>query len=328
MPRSGGQSCRGEWSGTRVSRRLLLRGAGALMGGIALGVTLPRAALAEEAPTMGAPEQQPGGAVVRWLGGGVAELATTDDRQIAYLDAWLWGNTGWERFGATKPPEYSSASGFAEYVSGRNPEAVLVLLTHDHGDHMGDFFEMLAALNGAGVNVKAVGQSDLMRSPTGLLQRFRDAGLDPAQVVVNGGAGANFGGRATHGEMRANLVPAVHSTLAGFPAAGFILEIGGIRFYCSGDTDLYGDLRLVGERYRRDVARVCAGDGPFTMGPRDAAMACQMLGVSQAIPIHYAHNPAVMGVQAGDEFRQAVAELSPRTTVQVLTPGQTTTLGG
>ncbi len=62
------------------------------------------------------------------------------------------------------------------------------------------------------------------------------------------------------------------------------------------------------------------------MGPRDAALACQMLGVSQAIPIHYAHNAAALGPQAGEEFRQAVAELSPSTMVQVLMPGQTATL--
>ena len=276
----------------------------------------------------GGSEAQAGGVVVRWLGGGVVEVATADDRQIAYVDAWVWNNTGWERFGVQKPPEYASAGGFAESVAARGPEAVFVLLTHDHGDHIGDFFELLGALSGVGVNVKAVGQSDLMRSPTGLVPRFREAGLDPAQVVVNGGAGANFGGRASHGAMRATVVPAVHSTLAGYPAVGFILEIGGLRLYASGDTDLYGDLRLVGERYRPDAALVCAGNGPFTMGPRDAALACQLLGVSTAIPIHYAHNPAVLGPQAGEEFRQALAELSPGTAARLLTPGETTMLGG
>lgn len=273
-----------------------------------------------------APKTQRDGVVVRWLGGGVLELATPDDKQITYVDAWLWNNTGWERFGVEKPPEYASPSAFGEYVRGRGPEAVLVALTHDHGDHMGDFFEMLAALDGASLDVKAVGQSDLMR--IGLVQRLRDAGLDPARVVVNGGAGINFGGRALHGAMRAALVPAVHSTIAGYPAAGFILEIGGARFYASGDTDLYGDLRLVGERYRPDLALVCAGNGPFTMGPRDAALACQYLGVSGAIPIHYAHNPAVRGPEAGEEFRQAAAELAPGLAVTLLTPGQSATLSG
>ena len=209
----------------------------------------------------------------RWAG----RRLTPDPWQVAYLLAPVFG---WERFGVQKPPEYASAAGFAEYVRARNPEAVFVLLTHDHPDHMGDYFEMLSALSGAGVNVKTVGLSDLLRSPTGLLPRFRDAGLDPAQIV----AGANFGGRATHGAMQAWPVPAVHSTTLGYPAAGFILDIGGVRLYASGDADLFGDLRLIGERYRPSAALVCAGDGPFTMDPRGAAMACQLLGVSHAIP--------------------------------------------
>ena len=331
MSGQGGWTCGDRLDRPRLSRRALLRGAGGLVGGFALAAGLPRPVQAKEAAmagTQGAATAgaQVGGVEVRWLGAGVVEVAAPGDRQIAYVDAWVWNNTGWDRFGVEKPLEYASAAGFAEYVAGRDPDAVLVLLSHDHGDHMGDFFELLGALGEAGVNVKAIGQSDLMRSESGLLPRFREAGLAPAQYVVNNGAGANFGGQSVHGAMRAWVVPAVHSTLSGYPAVGFILEIGGVRFYASGDTDLYGDLRLVGERYRPDVALVCAGNGPFTMGPRDAALACQYLGVSQAIPIHYAHNAAVLDPRAGEEFRQAVAELSPGTAAQVVTPGQSIAL--
>lgn len=321
-----GSSCCDGWSGTRVTRRLALRGAGALMGGAFLATALPwvGTVLAQEETMVGSVQPQAGGVAIRWLGGGVVEVATADGKQIAYVDGWVWGNAGWDRFGVQKAPEFSSASNFAEYVSGRGPEAVFVLLTHDHGDHMGDYFELLSTLSGAGVNVKTSGQSDLMRA--GLVQRFRDAGLDPAQIVSNGGAGQNFGGVSKHGAMQATLVPAVHSTLAGYPAAGFILDIGGVRLYASGDTDLFGDMRLIGERYHPQVALVCAGNGPFTMGPRDAALACQWLGVSRAIPVHYAHNAAVLGVPAGQEFKSAVAELSPGTAVDVLAPGQTAML--
>ena len=69
------------------------------------------------------------------------------------------------------------------------------------------------------------------------------------------------------------LVPAVHSTLAGFPPASFILDIGGSRVYISGDTDLFGDMKLIGERYQPNVAIICVGNGPFTMGPEAAARA-------------------------------------------------------
>jgi L-ascorbate metabolism protein UlaG (beta-lactamase superfamily) len=218
-----------------------------------------------------------------------------------------------------KPPEYASRDGFVQYVKSKSPQAVLVLLTHDHGDHIGDYFETLQALNAAGLPVKTAGQSDLMRK--GLLPEFKNAGLDPAQIVLNGGGSLNFGGTGKHGDMTVNLVPAIHSTLAGYPSAGFIVEIGGVRVYASGDTDLFGDMKMIGERYRPQLGLFCVGDGPYTMGPADAARACQMTGVAQAVPVHYAHNAQVMGIQAGEEFRRAVAAVAPSVKVHVMKPG-------
>ena len=292
-----------------IDRRSLLQGM-ALLGGLTL---CPRIAGAQ---TGGA---KVGTIMVRWLGGGVVELATPDYKQMAYIDAWIWNNAGWTRFNVPKPPEYASKDGFVQYVKSKSPQAMLVLLTHDHGDHIGDYFEMLQALNAAGLPVKTAGQSDLMRK--GLVPEFKNAGLDPAQIVLNSGGGMNFGGTAKHGDMTVHLVPAVHSTLAGYPSAGFILEIGGVRVYASGDTDLFGDMKLIGERYRPQLGFFCVGDGPYTMGPQDAARACQMTGVSQAVPVHYAHNPQVLGIQAGEEFRQAVAAIAPSVKVHVMKPG-------
>lgn len=260
---------------------------------------------------------------VRWLGGGVTELATPDYRQIAYGDAWFWNNAGWTRFNVPKAAEYGSKEAFAQYVRSKNPEAVFMLLTHDHGDHAGDYIEALKALSDAGVPVMTTGQSDLMRAPTGLLPDFKKAGLDPAKVVANHGAGMNFGGTSKHGAMTARLVPAVHSTFHGFPAAGFMLDVGGTRVYISGDTDLFGEMKTLGERYQPNLAIVCVGDGPFTMGPEEAARACQWLGVSHAIPVHYAHNPAVRGVEAGEDFRKAMAAIAPSVQVTVMKPGET-----
>src|SRR5919202_6452015 len=115
------------------------------------------------------------GVRVRWCGAGIVELATPDDRQLAFVDGWLWSNTGWDAFGVPKPAEYASRDGFVEYVRAKRPDAVLVLLTHDHVDHIGDYFEMLKGLNDAGVNVRTVAQSDMAR--VGLVQRYRDAGV-------------------------------------------------------------------------------------------------------------------------------------------------------
>jgi L-ascorbate metabolism protein UlaG (beta-lactamase superfamily) len=292
-----------------MDRRSLLQGM-ALLGGLTL---CPRIAGAQ------AGAAKAGTIMVRWLGGGVVELATPDYKQMAYIDAWIWNNAGWTRFNVPKPPEYASKDGFVQYVKSKSPQAVLVLLTHDHGDHIGDYFEMLQALNAAGVPVKTGGQSDLMRK--GLVPQFKSAGLDPAQIVLNGGGSMNFGGISKHGDMTVHLVPAIHSTLAGYPSAGFIVEIGGVRVYASGDTDLFGDMKLIGERYRPQLGFFCVGDGPYTMGPEDAARACQMTGISQAVPVHYAHNAQVLGIQAGEDFRRAVAAIAPSVKVHVMKPG-------
>ena len=220
----------------------------------------------------------------------------------------------------TKPPELQSASAFAAHLKSRNPQAVLVALTHDHGDHMGDYFELLPALVAAGLPVMTVGQSDLMR--VALVPKFKAANLDPATIVLNKGAGMNFGGTATFETIHSWLVPAVHSTTAGFPAAGFILDIAGTRVYASGDTDLFGEMAMIGERYRPHLAVFSAGNGPFTMGPDAAAQACKLIGAPHAIPVHYAHNVQVLGPQAGDAFKAAVAKISPQTTVTVMKPGE------
>jgi len=303
-------------------RRAALRSMLALGGAFALGACAT--GTSPLAPGAGGNARLSGGRVaVRWLGGGVVELATPDYKQIAYGDAWFWNNAGWSRFGVQKPPEYATSEGFARYVSGKRPDAVFVLLTHDHGDHIGDYFEALKVLTDAGVPVMTAGQSDLMRAANGLVPDFKKAGLDNTKLVVNGGSGINFGGVGRYGAMTARLVPAVHSTFHAFPAAGFILDIGATRVYISGDTDLYGDMKLVGERYQPNLAIVCVGGGPNTMDPAEAARACQWLGVTHAIPVHYAHNANVLGVGAGDEFRRAMAQIAPRVHVTVMKPGDT-----
>ncbi len=299
-------------------RRTVLRGVLGLGGALALGGCGAMARLGGDA---GGARLSGGRFSVRWLGGGVVELATPDYKQIAYGDAWVWNNAGWSRFSIQKPPEYATREGFVQYVAGKKPEAVLMLLTHDHGDHIGDYFEMLKGLSGAGLPVMTAGQSDFMRK--GLVPDFKNAGLEPSKIVANGGAGMNFGGTAKHGAMTARLVPAVHSNLAGFPAAGFMLDIGGARVYISGDTDLFGEMKTLGERYQPNVAVVCVGNGPFTMGPEEAARACQWLGVSHAIPVHYAHNAAVRGIEAGEEFRRALAKIAPRVQTIMMNPGDT-----
>jgi L-ascorbate metabolism protein UlaG (beta-lactamase superfamily) len=62
------------------------------------------------------------------------------------------------------------------------------------------------------------------------------------------------------------------------------------------------------------------------MGPDDAAYACKLIGAGQAIPVHYAHNPLVVGTQCGDLFRATATRIAPQMTVTLLRPGDSTTL--
>jgi L-ascorbate metabolism protein UlaG (beta-lactamase superfamily) len=60
------------------------------------------------------------------------------------------------------------------------------------------------------------------------------------------------------------------------------------------------------------------------MGPGDAAEAVRMVGAANAIPVHYAHNPFVLGTEAGERFRAETARVAPRTRVTVMQPGTST----
>jgi L-ascorbate metabolism protein UlaG (beta-lactamase superfamily) len=101
---------------------------------------------------------------------------------------------------------------------------------------------------------------------------------------------------------------------------GFVVELeDGFRFYFAGDTDLFGDMRLIGERYRPSLALLPIG-GHFTMDPAAAAQAAELLGVRQVAPMHYGTFPLLAGTP--DQLRDELATRG-RGEVEVLatTPG-------
>ena len=99
MDRTDQVSLQHEIGAHGIRRRALLRGMLALGGGLVLG------ACGTAGPM---PSSSGGRIVVRWLGGGIMELAMPHCKQIAYDDAWIWNNAHWSRFGISKPPEYAS----------------------------------------------------------------------------------------------------------------------------------------------------------------------------------------------------------------------------
>ena len=101
--------------------------------------------------------------------------------------------------------------------------------------------------------------------------------------------------------------------------AGLVVELeDGKTVYFAGDTNVFGDMQLIGRIYRPDLAVLPIGDH-FTMGPREAAVALELLGVPRCVPCHYGTFPLISGTP--DELRR----LAPAgVEIVSLEPGETT----
>jgi L-ascorbate metabolism protein UlaG (beta-lactamase superfamily) len=86
--------------------------------------------------------------------------------------------------------------------------------------------------------------------------------------------------------------------------------------YFAGDTCVFGDMQLIGRIYSPDVAVLPIG-GHFTMDPREAAVACELLGTKRIVPCHYGTFPLLKGTP--DELR----ELAPDVEVVAVDAGGT-----
>ena len=113
---------------------------------------------------------------------------------------------------------------------------------------------------------------------------------------------------------------ASHATSKNQPV-GYILSLGGTRVYHAGDTALFSDMKLLGDIYEPDVAMIPIGD-LFTMGPKEAAIAADLIGADTVFPMHYGTLPKL--TRSVDEFK---AELKSIIEVKVLAPGHATDIG-
>lgn len=188
------------------------------------------------------------------------------------------------------------------YLSGNplapiGPEAVetdYILVTHGHGDHLGD---AVTIANRTGAPV--VTSADMAPA------------LGGARVIAG-----NIGGTMPLPFGSVKLVPAIHSSgVPGALACGFIVELGGRRVYHMGDTALTRDFELLAEP-TIDAALIPIGDW-YTMGPEDALRAVQMLRPRLVIPMHYNTFPQIRQ----DPRAFAAAAESKGFAARVLDPG-------
>ena len=186
----------------------------------------------------------------------------------------------------------------------------LMLVTHGHFDHIGD-----AVAIGRAKQPKVVG----IYETCAWLERKGVQNTLPM----------NKGGRQTIDGITVTMVHADHSCgitdddgsiLYGGEAVGYVIEVeNGFKLYHSGDTNVFGDMRLIGELYRPDLAMLPVGD-LYTMGPDEAACAIRLLGVRQVIPMHFGTFPALTGTP--EQLREETRDI-PGLEIFVLRPGET-----
>jgi L-ascorbate metabolism protein UlaG (beta-lactamase superfamily) len=225
---------------------------------------------------------------ITWLGHGTFHFRTPCGQRLL-IDPWLETN-----------PRCPAAWKKPTALDG-------ILITHGHADHATDAASVAKA-SGAPVIASFEVCTWLGRKGVKNLRPM------------------NKGGTQALGGVHVSMVDARHSSsieedgvlIPLGEAGGFVLTFeDGLTLYFSGDTSLFGDMRLIAELYKPVIACIPIGD-LFTMGPAHAAKACEWLGVKQVVPMHYGTFPALTGTP--DMLR---AHLPSSIEVLELQPGET-----
>jgi len=225
-----------------------------------------------------------------WLGHASFRLDSPGGKRI-YVDPWLTGNP------KCPPAELK-------------PERVdLIVLTHGHSDHVGDTLDLWKEF----------------KPPVVAMLELR-GWLATQGIDSNTEHAPNKGGTVTIDGVKITLTDANHSSSGqnleylGEPA-GIVLELeDGLSIYFAGDTNVFMSMQLIQRIYEPDVAVLPIGDH-FTMGPREAAVALELLGTKRCIPCHYGTFPLLSGTP------EELIELAPAgVEILAIEPGETAQL--
>jgi L-ascorbate metabolism protein UlaG (beta-lactamase superfamily) len=217
---------------------------------------------------------------IKWLGHAACEIEM--NRKIVLIDPWLDGN-----------PKAAVKSSDVE-------KADVICVTHDHMDHLGDAFQICKR-----TGATFVGTYEL--------------GVYAQENGVKDIVGMNVGGTAMVKGLGISMVQAVHTSGKGV-AVGFVVKGEGKTVYHAGDTAVFGDMKLIGEIYRPDIALLPIG-GYYTMGAEEAAEAVRLIQPKIVIPIHYGTFPVL--ASSAEEFVGKVKQKFSNVKVVVLNPGET-----
>lgn len=220
---------------------------------------------------------------ITWLGHSSFQLRL-ESGEVILLDPWLEGNP--------KHPQ-----GF--HLS--RVDAILV--THGHFDHIASVVDSAKKFD---AQVFAIHEIATWLSSKGV---GRTVGMNKGGTVdVAGGLKATM----THALHSSTIQDGEQMIPAG-EAAGFVLHFAdGRTAYFAGDTAVFGDMKLIAELYAPELCFLPIGDH-YTMGPREAALACRLLNPKTVIPMHWGTFPALAGrpAQLAEHVAAKVWELTP-----------------
>jgi L-ascorbate metabolism protein UlaG (beta-lactamase superfamily) len=212
---------------------------------------------------------------ITWLGHSAIKIVGT---KTVIIDPFLTGNPA-----ASAVPQDCS-------------ETDVVVVTHDHDDHIGDSFSIC---NLSGATLVSVHEVAVQAEEEGI----------PSE-------GMNIGGTVETKGVKIHMVQALHSSKTGDPT-GVVIELDGKKLYHAGDTGLMYDMKIIGEFFHPDLSFIPIGDR-YTMGVPSAAKAVEFIQTKKVIPIHYDTFPIVSADT--EEFKRLVADTAE---VIILKPGET-----
>ena len=233
-----------------------------------------------------------GGVRINYLGHATFRLVTAGGEQIL-IDPFLTNNP--------QTPDDLKEAGDVDTI----------LVTHGHFDHFADAIP-IATQTGATVVANFE-----------IFSYLQSQGVENAAPIQKGGT-AEIGGikvTATNAFHSSSIQTEDGSLIYGGEPMGYVVEFeSGFRLYHAGDTNVFGDMQLIGELYKPELALLPIGDR-LTMGPLEAAHAARLLGVEHVVPMHYSTEVLPFFTGTPEAFQNHLSEIAPNVTMHVMQPG-------